>query len=218
MMIAPDVCLRTKVETMSERIVDARGEPCPRPLIKTKRALDEMQVDEPLTIQLDNEVSRDNVVRFLRDKGASPEWTVEQGVFSVKARKPAGTLSTAQFGPSCIPTGLRPSHVVAFTRDGMGSGSEELGRILVQACVNAIREVSPLPSAIVFYNGGVLLACEGSPVIEPLAELAARGVRLMVCGTCLGFHGLKEKVKVGTISNLFEILQVLTDAGHVVTP
>lgn len=204
---------------MSERTVDARGQLCPRPLILTKRALTEMQVGDTLCVLLDNDIARENVLRFLRDNGTAPTCAVEGGVFRLQASKTRADLAAPQAEAYCTPPGppARP-HVIALTHNGMGLGSEELGGILIQACLNAVKEVAPLPSAIVFYNSAIHLACEGSPVLPALADLEARGVKLLVCGTCLNYYEAKARLRVGTISNMYDILQALASASHVVSP
>ena len=100
----------------------------------------------------------------------------------------------------------------------MGVGDDDLGSILAKALINTIKEVEPLPESILFYNGGVFLALKDSPVVQPLQELSDRGVKILVCGTCLDFYGKKAEVGVGIVSNMYDILQALTDAGHVVMP
>jgi len=100
----------------------------------------------------------------------------------------------------------------------MGEGSQELGRLLLQGFVNAIGEVEPKPSTIVMYNDGVKLAAVGSPVLEGLRALEQGGVEVLVCGTCVEYYGIKGNIGVGTISNMFAILERLSRAGHVVQP
>jgi selenium metabolism protein YedF len=203
---------------MNERTVDARGQLCPRPLILVKRALTEMQVGETVCVLLDNDLAKDNVLRFLRDNGAAPSCSAEGGVFRLQACKSRPDLASAQAESYCAPAGSPRPHVMALGHAGMGRGSEELGGILIQACLNAVKEVSPLPAAIVFYNSGVHLACEGSPVLSALSDLEAGGVRLLVCGTCLNYYEAKAKVRAGSVSNMYDIPQALASAGHVVSP
>jgi selenium metabolism protein YedF len=100
----------------------------------------------------------------------------------------------------------------------MGMGDQELGILLAKAFVNTIKDVEPLPETIVFYNTGIFLALKNSPVVEPLRHLESLGVRILVCGTCLDFYEKKEAVGAGTISNMYDILQALSSAGHVITP
>jgi selenium metabolism protein YedF len=107
--------------------------------------------------------------------------------------------------------------VVVINHHGMGSGSEELGKILLQACVNTLKELSPLPSAILCYNAGVLATVDGAPTVPALAQLEKQGVTLLVCGTCVDYYELKGKVAVGTISNMYDILLQLSTAPRIIT-
>lgn len=199
------------------KTVDARGQACPKPLIAAKKALAEMPAGETLTILIDNPTSRQNVERFLRDNGMSPRWTEENGVFTLTVAKPAGELAKPDAESYCR-TDSRAGHVIVFASNRMGDGSDELGELLIKSLINIIAETSPLPSHIVFYNSGIFLAVEGSTLIDSLRELEKKGVRLLVCGTCLQYYGRTDSLRVGTISNMYEILQTMTDAGHVVKP
>ena len=100
----------------------------------------------------------------------------------------------------------------------MGTGSEELGRLLMKACINTLEELSPRPAVLVFYNAGVKLACKGSPVLSSLVELEAQGTKLLVCGTCLDYFKLKENLAVGTVSNMLDILQMIASGDPIISP
>jgi selenium metabolism protein YedF len=100
----------------------------------------------------------------------------------------------------------------------MGEGEEELGHLLITNFVRAIKDLDVLPSKMVFYNNGVKLGTTGSPVYEHLKEIESMGVSLLLCATCVNFYSLQDKVKIGTLSNIFEIAQALASAGNVVKP
>ena len=100
----------------------------------------------------------------------------------------------------------------------MGAGPAELGQILVQGCINTIKEVAPAPTALVFYNSGVKLTVDTSPVLQSLRELESSGVKILVCGTCANYFQIKDQVGVGIISNMYAILEALSQAGHVIYP
>jgi selenium metabolism protein YedF len=106
--------------------------------------------------------------------------------------------------------------VVLFASDSIGRGDDELGGILARAILYSFTEVEPKPHTIIFMNSGVKLVVEGSEVLEDLDKLAQAGVQVMACGTCLDFFGLKEKIKVGEISNAYTIAEALLEAGKVV--
>jgi selenium metabolism protein YedF len=81
----------------------------------------------------------------------------------------------------------------------------------------ALAEVKPLPKTIVFMNTGVKLTVEGSPVLDKIKSLEKLGVEILICGTCLDYFHLKDKVGVGTVSNMFTILETLLSASNVVS-
>jgi selenium metabolism protein YedF len=109
-------------------------------------------------------------------------------------------------------------HVICITSDKMGTGPDELGDVLMRAFINIIDETAPLPRAIAFYNTGIRLTLNDSPVLESLRELTGYGVRIIICGTCVNFFEAKDKVAVGTVSNMYDIAQTLTTASHVIRP
>lgn len=197
--------------------VDARGQACPKPLIATKKALAEMPAGETLTILIDNPVSCRNVERFLRDNGMSPGCREENGVFTLTVAKPAGELTRPDAESYCQVNG-RSGHVIVFASNRMGDGSDELGELLIKSFINIIGETEPLPSHIIFYNSGIFLTVEGSTLIDSLRDLEKRGVRVLVCGTCLQYYGRTDSVRVGTVSNMYEILQTMSSAGHLIRP
>lgn len=202
---------------MKDHTVDARGLRCPQPLMLAKKALEEMAEGEHLRLLIDNEISRDNVIRFLRDHGLTPELSFSEGVYYLDLDKVAGSTVLGDAAAYCTPGGPQPGPVFVISRQGMGSGSEELGKILMQACLNTLKDVTPLPSAILCYNSGVFVAIEGAPTVSALAALAEQGIKVLVCGTCVDYFEVKDKVAAGTISNMYEILQVLSTAGKVIT-
>jgi len=100
----------------------------------------------------------------------------------------------------------------------MGTGPADLGQILIQGCINTIKEVEPLPTALVFYNSGVKLTVDGSPVLQTLQDLEKSGVKILVCGTCANYFQIKDQVKAGIISNMYAILETLSQTGHIIYP
>jgi selenium metabolism protein YedF len=204
---------------MGNIIVDARGEVCPKPLIMTKKQLNETGVDGKFVVLIDNETSKENVERFLGDNRILFQTSREGNVFSVEVTKSQAELCHPAAEDYCIPA-ARPAagHVYCFTGDQMGTGPADLGRILIQGCINTIKELEPLPAALVFYNSGVTLTVDGSPVLEALQNLEESGIKILVCGTCANFFQVKEQIKVGIISNMYAILETLSQAGHVIYP
>lgn len=203
---------------MSEKRIDARGLPCPKPLILVKKTLGEMSPGGQIEILLDDATARDNVVRFLQDYGCKPVCTETAGTFTIRATAVTPPVAGPRPEEYCRPDGVSRPYVLVLNRLFMGTGSEELGKILMQACINSLVETTPLPSAILFYNAGVNLVCESSPVLPALRDLESRGIRMLVCGTCLDYFDLKQKLLVGRVSNMYDIMQTIASAGAVFAP
>ena len=204
---------------MEEFLVDARGELCPKPLIMTKKALKECTPGQPMRVLIDNETSRNNVMRFLSDNGISAESKENDGVYTLLLHGAAGELPRPDAASYCTVSAPAPApHVIVVKSNRMGVGDDELGTILLKAFINTIKEVDPLPGSIVFYNSGVLMTTDDSPVVDALRELEKQGVTLLICGTCADFFGIKKMVSIGTISNMYSILETITAAGKIIVP
>ena len=107
--------------------------------------------------------------------------------------------------------------VILITRDGMGTADQTLARKLATSYLDLLELEDRLPHAICFYAEGIHQACEGSPVLESLTDLAARGVRLLVCGTCLAHYEAESRLAVGESSNMREIQALQWEARKVIT-
>lgn len=108
-------------------------------------------------------------------------------------------------------------YVVFAGRDVIGEGDPELGHSLIKMFFYTLSEKPDLPSAICFMNNGVRLVTENEQTIEHLKVLEAKGVKLIVCGTCLNFYGLTDMLQCGTIGNMYDIVETMTKAGKVIT-
>lgn len=202
---------------MNEITVDARGQSCPKPLIMTRQALKDNIVGTAIAVLLDNETSCQNVERFLRDNGMTPQVSRGGGEFTVRFGKTAPELAAPDVASCCVPADSG-SYVVSLAADYVGRGSEELGRMLVKGLIDTLKDVSPPPTHLILYSSGILLAVDGSPLVEPLRELERRGIKLLICGACADFYEKKAAIHVGTISNMLTILETLTRAGKIIAP
>lgn len=107
--------------------------------------------------------------------------------------------------------------VLVFTRAGLGEGPKDLQGKLAQKFLALIHESNLLPSKILFYTDGVRLACTGSPVLEQLKQLEARGVELVLCKTCLDYFDLAEQVEVGIVGGMPDIIEAMAKAEKVIS-
>jgi selenium metabolism protein YedF len=195
------------------KTVDARGLPCPQPVILTRKALQESAA---VTTIVDNETAQQNVTRMAEKAGYRVHIeNRDDGIYLNISRgeetSPQLALEKAGFSPAAGPL------VLAIPSELMGRGDETLGHILIRAFFHTLGEVQPLPDTIIFFNSGVRLVVEGSEVLDDLRALCDQGVEILACGTCLGHYELKDKVAVGQVSNMYAIAETLLRAGKVVS-
>jgi selenium metabolism protein YedF len=192
--------------------LDCRGMSCPQPVLETKKALEKSGPEEVLVL-VDNPGSRENVRRFAESQGYRVDIAEEKGGFSLRLQKAGGTKKEPVREEKKVEG--ETNLVVFIEADSIGRGSDELGRILMRSFLHTLGEAEFKPAKIIMVNGGVKLACEGSEVLEDLQQLSGRGTEILACGTCLDFFGLKAKLRAGRISNMYEILSSLAQAGKV---
>ncbi|MDO8914677.1 MAG: sulfurtransferase-like selenium metabolism protein YedF [Coriobacteriia bacterium] len=101
--------------------------------------------------------------------------------------------------------------------DRLGSGDEELGRVLMRNFLYSLARADAKPARVMLMNGGVRLACEGSDSLDDVRLLAEGGVVVKVCGTCLDYLGLKDALAVGEIGDMAGSAGVLAGDSEVVT-
>jgi selenium metabolism protein YedF len=112
----------------------------------------------------------------------------------------------------------RSGTVVLIASDRLGSGSDDLGWVIMRVFVKTLHDVTPRPDAIILLNAGVKLATEGSELIGPLSELARDGSEVLACGTCLDYFELRDQLRVGRVTNMLEIVTKLSTADRVIRP
>lgn len=193
--------------------VDAKGLACPHPVMMTKDALGEIEKGE-VVVTVDSEVARDNVKRMAESEGCS---------VAVEDRGDATyALRITKVGSTPVPQAVAAEKRLAqeplvylFDADFIGS-NRELGKVLVNGFLNAIPSLPERKSTVILISNGVKLATSGSYVLDTLKKFEEMGFTILICGTCLDFFKLREKVKAGTVSNALEIMEALTTAAKVV--
>lgn len=197
---------------MSEIIkIDAVGVQCPMPVVMTKKEFDKIQ-EGVVEVTADNFTCVQNLEKFA--KSNSFEFSYEQKEedrWLVTIEKKLGQ----GLAKEDVNTGLvNDKFTIAIGTDHYGQGAEELGKILMKSFIYTVSETEPYPTSMVFFNSGVKLTTEGSPVLEDLKKLAENGVQIISCGTCLDFYEIKDKLQVGEISNMYTIYETIRDAGR----
>lgn len=202
--------------------VDARGEQCPIPVIKAKKALESAKEGDLVIVLVDNEIAIQNLQKLATQKNAGFQWK-KNGDSEYEAVFAVGNSDLAQeeeLEISCeMPTSNRKKKiVVAIASNQMGVGEEALGKTLLKGFLYALTQQDVLPDTILFYNGGASISCEESDSLEDLKWLEQQGVEIITCGTCLNFYGIAEKLAVGKVTNMYEIVQTMMNADSVVKP
>ncbi len=194
-------------------VIDCRGLDCPQPVVATKQALDQLKEGEVIVI-VDNASSCNNVDRFVRSQGCSAEIKESGQNFYIHVRKTGGQ-GEGKTGPS----EEKPKRIVVYINSHLlGEGDEALGSFLMKAFLKTLLDFETQPNRLILVNSGVLLAAADSKVLESLQGLSEKGVEIVCCGTCIDFYKLKGRMKVGVISNMYDILQSMLEADRVIKP
>jgi len=107
--------------------------------------------------------------------------------------------------------------VILVTRNGMGDAEPALQQKLVSTYFKLLDESDVLPAVICFYAEGVRLVVEGSAVLDTLKSLEAKGVYLVLCKTCLNYYNLADKVQVGIVGGMTDIIEAQRRASKVIS-
>lgn len=199
--------------------VNAIGDACPIPVVKTLNALKELGGAGTVQTLVDNEIAVQNLTRLAESKGCTIETEKRSEKEFCVTITTAGAVAAAENEEiSCIVPAEKKKTVVVVSADHMGEGSEELGRILIKGFLFALTQQEHLPSTVLFYNGGAKLTTEGSASLEDLQTLEANGVEILTCGTCLDYYGLKDKLAVGGVTNMYVIVEKQMQADLVLRP
>jgi len=199
------------LQKIMAKLVDARGQACPQPVILTRNAMKE---DTQVTTIVDNETSQHNVTKMAQKQGATVRTEQKDDGIYLHISREDVTPEDHHTLPESTPTA--GPLVLVVPDECMGRGDAELGAILIRAFFHTLGEVEPRPATIIFFNSGVKLVVEGSKVLEDLQALKEQGIEILACGTCLGYYELKEKVAIGEISNMYTIAETILNAGKVV--
>lgn len=199
--------------------VDARGDNCPIPVIKTKKAMQGLTGSETIEVLVDNEIAVQNVSKMAASAGGSvnAEKLAEKEFKITIQTSGVNPAAAAEEETACMPD-RKTNMVVVVASDRMGSGNDALGKVLIKGFLFALTQLDELPKAILFYNGGAVLTCEGSDSLEDLKSMEAQGTEIMTCGTCLDYYGLKDKLMAGSVTNMYSIVEMMAGAGKILRP
>jgi len=200
------------------KIVDARGLSCPQPVVLAKQAL---EINKQVKVIVDNETALENVKRLGNKLGCDVKVEKKKdGTYEINMTLKAGATGIKEeFVPSCSTTpAIAGPFVIVFAEDKMGRGNDELGTVLIKAFLHTVAGQAQKPDVMIFYNTGVKLTIQGADVLEYLKQLENEGVQILVCGTCLNYFEIKDKLAVGVVSNMYDIVETMSSAGRLLVP
>ncbi|MGE5380266.1 MAG: sulfurtransferase-like selenium metabolism protein YedF [Methylocystaceae bacterium] len=192
------------------KTVDARGLTCPQPVVLTKREFDQGAAE--ITTLVDNEAACENLTRLGQSLGCEVMVNTEKDGYSVILSRNTDEAVVGRV--EVLPTA---NDVVLIASEYFGRGEAELGAVVMKSFLYALNEAPERVKTMIFMNSGVKLVSEGSPVIDLLQSIAGKGIEVYACGTCLDFHHLKEHLAVGKITNMYSALEMMQQAGKVLT-
>ena len=203
-----------------EKIVDCKGMACPLPVVNAKKAAEELKSGDVLTVLVDNEIAVQNLTRFAEHKGfaVSAEKKADKEYAVIMTVSGAAAEESKEEAVACVMDSRRKGMLVVLSGNVMGTGDPKLGTSLMKAFVFALTKQDQLPDTILCYNTGARITCEGADTLEDLKLLESEGVTILTCGTCLDFYGLKEKLAVGNVTNMYDIVERMENAARIIKP
>ena len=203
-----------------EKIIDCKGMACPLPVVNAKKAAEELNTGDVLTVLVDNEIAVQNLTRFAEHKGfgVSAEKKAEKEYAVVMTISGVASEAVKEEEVACFMDSRRKGMLVVLSGNVMGTGDPKLGTSLMKAFVFALTKQDQLPDTILCYNTGAYLTCEGADTLEDLKLMESEGVTILTCGTCLDFYGLKEKLAVGGVTNMYDIVERMENAAQIIKP
>ena len=204
---------------MEKIVINAVGDQCPIPVVKATKALKTMKEAGILEIHVDNEIAVQNLTKLANSKNLKTYAEKKNDTLFIVTMETDGAveagIEVVEECPTCIPD-RRKNTVVAIASCPMGHGNEERGKVLMKGFIYALSQLDELPQTILFYNGGATITTEESPSLEDLKSMEAQGVEILTCGTCLDYYGLKDKLAVGSVTNMYTIVEKLNQADKII--
>jgi selenium metabolism protein YedF len=188
--------------------IDCKGLQCPMPVVKTKKYFDSIESGEG-TIIVDNLVAKNNVVKLAEGSGYKSIVEEKEELYFIKVTKEKCEAVSEEVKEE-------KKFTLLVSTDKLGLGDDKLGDMLMKSYIFALSEADLIPNDLLFINGGVKLTIEDSPVLDSLKKLISRGTNILVCGTCLDFFNLKDKLSIGEITNMYTIVELMNNADNTI--
>ena len=204
-------------------IINCVGDICPVPVIKTKKAIAEIDISQGLEVVVDNEIAVQNISKFLNSMGCKYSTSEDGGNFVITIShaapqeiKASGLLRSARNdgGENNNDSGA----IVVISSQLMGSGDDALGKLLMKGFIFAVSQLETLPAAIIFYNSGIYHALKNADSVKDLQAMHEQGVKILSCGTCLKHYNVLDDLAVGEVTDMYNIVNLMQQATNILRP
>ncbi len=191
--------------------IDAMGKTCPIPVIMTKKAIKNNENNENILVKVDNEIATQNLSKMAEQLGinvyinkiSDSEYTV---LFYIAECEDCKIIDDPL---SVMEEKNSNEYAVVVNSNTMGDGNQELGKKLLEAFVYSLTEQDVLPKFFICYNSAVDLTTVNEKTINDLKTLEENGCEVLSCGLCLDFYGFKDKLQVGSATNMYRITEIM---------
>lgn len=200
--------------------LDLRGMACPIPVVETRKQILSSENRDILIVSVDNRIATENLSKLAKKMDFNAEVkAISDNHYEVMfnpntEKKQEETVCDNENKNKPV----SENSVAFICTDKFGSGDDELGQALMKSFLYALTEVDSPPNIIIFCNAGVKLVVESSDVLESLKSLEQKGIEILCCGACLDFYNLKDKLAVGSVSNMYTIADILCTATRIIKP
>ena len=186
--------------------INAVGLACPKPVINTKKELDKIE-EGIVVVTVDNDIAKQNILKLSNSLNCESKIIKEEkDLISIEIKKGENVIieekNQDKLEDKCI----------FISSDKIGNGNDELGAVLMKGFIYKLTESKPYPKSILLVNSGVKLSTENYDTIENLKILEEAGVEILSCGTCLDYYGLKGSLKLGSVTNMYTIVDIMKNS------
>lgn len=200
--------------------IDVRKLACPGPVLALRDLLGEGET--LIRLHVADNLAKSNVTRFAHTRGAEVQaFSEKEGGFKIEVTAGSSSSEFHEGEESLLVTNISTASgptVIQVTSAVMGHGDDDLGGLLLRSFLKTVMQLEDKPSAVIFYNDGVKLCCQGSLMIADLRALEADGIEIIACGTCLNFFDLADQLEVGRVTDMLEIASILAQSGRLIRP
>ncbi len=207
-----NINIKIKMESEDMFIkVDARGLACPKPVINTKKELDKIN-EGIVEVTVDNNIAKENILKLSKSLNCESIVKKEENeMITIEIKKGNGTIVQEQKEEEL------ENICIFISSDKMGKGNDELGAVLMKGYIYTLTESKPYPKYIALVNSAIKLSTENAHTIENLKILEENGVEIVSCGTCLDYYDLKDKLSVGSVTNMYSIVDIMKKSSQTIS-